>query len=128
MSLEAALAENTAAIHKLIELLDVSKSVAALVAQAEVAPSNTASDQPETGVPHAPSSPQAEVAVSEPEASSSPPAPDVTYDDAFKVITELANKKGREVAKAVITQFGIGRLSDAKPEQFPAIIEAARAA
>ena len=128
MSLEAALAANTAAIEKLIELLDVSKSVEALVAQAEVAPSNTASDQPATGVPHAPS-PQVEVAVSKPEEPSSPPAADVTqitYQDALKAITQLANEKGRQAAVDVLSQFGLKKLTEAKPEQYQAIIEATR--
>ena len=127
MSLEAALAANTAAINKLIEMLDVSKSVEALVAQAEVAPSNTASDQPATGVPHA-HSPQVEVAVSKPEEPSSPPAADVTtYQDALKAITQLANEKGRQAAVDVLSQFGLKKLTEAKPEQFMAIIEATHA-
>lgn len=122
MSLEEALAANTAALLKLHELFS---------AQAEVAPSNPASSSP--------TSPQ--ILASEDAAVLEQPAPhtepedviqediqEVTKDEVAAAITRLANGKGRDVAVQVLSLFGIKKVSEANPSDYAAILTACQGA
>ena len=51
-----------------------------------------------------------------------------TYQDAANAINAVAKAKGRAGAIAVLAEFGVAKLPDAKPEQFAAIIRAANEA
>ena len=54
--------------------------------------------------------------------------PTYTREEAAKEITELAQTKGVDTAKAVLKQFGANHLRDVRPEDYAAVIEAVMAA
>lgn len=54
--------------------------------------------------------------------ASKPAAP--TYEETGNAVTKLVRTKGRDVALAVLKEFGISKLPEAKPEQYAAIFEA----
>lgn len=53
--------------------------------------------------------------------ASKPAAP--TYEETGNAVTKLVRTKGRDVALAVLKEFGISKLPEAKPEQYAAIFE-----
>lgn len=113
--------DNTAAVLRLCELF--AASATKLAAQAEVA-QNTVSSSPVNNVAHA-SSPQGDAAVDAPEApSSSPVAPDVTYEDAKNAVISYANSHGRQAALEILKPFGIPNVKSADPKDYAAIVEA----
>lgn len=141
MSIELAIQENTKAIYAMIAVMTGSMTAAQTIAdelkadtpvdqpsqaQAAVA-DNTASNTSETAS-------QAEVAVHEtdaddaPTSSASEDVKPATYEDTAAAVTQLARTKGREIAVAVLAKFGAGKLPDAKPEDYSAIIAACEAA
>lgn len=101
MSLEAAVHENTAAIHALIAQLATGKVPAA------VAPDAKPAAPVETKAPAA--TPVA--AASEPAAS----APTVAA--CSKGTLELAASHGRDAAVSLLSRFGVKKASELKPEQ-----------
>lgn len=124
MSLEEALAANTAALIKLCQLIGANELVSA---QAAVAPSNTASSSSmHPRVLESPSDdaavPTAQAPVGEPEAE------DVPYEKVAAAVTRLANDKGREAAIAVLAQFNLKKLGEANTSDYPAILAACEAA
>lgn len=52
----------------------------------------------------------------------------VTYQEAASAITKLAAAKGRPAAAAVLAEFGVAKLPEAKADQYAAIKAAAEAA
>jgi len=133
MSLEEALHANTAALNKLADLLDLSVIKIPTVigplppqpfvtAQAAVAENNTASSSPATPSPHG----LDDAAVLEPAPAKEPE--DVTKAQVAKAITHLANSQGRDVAVQVLALFGIKKVSEANPSDYPAILAACEGA
>ena len=132
MSLEKAIAENTAAIHNLIAALSNSP-VAISIGDTVQAPvtHNSASDtvesasiqeQPEVAATKAAKGRKAE---SEPQATA---AEGVTYAEAAAVVSKLAATKGRDVAVGVLAKFNAKVLKDVQPDQYAALIAACGAA
>jgi hypothetical protein len=83
--------------------------------QAPVSANNSASSMPKTSLPPAEA------------VTAAPVAAGVTYADVAAAITNLSKTKGREAAVAVLARFGATKLPDVKPEDFAALIEAAKA-
>ena len=143
MSLEATIAENTAAIRELINALltrgaipTADQVAAAVPAQAEAVKTAEAA---ETSKPAATSKPKAEAkkaeaspstgTTSESAASAAPSdtgastgsaAP--TYDEVKAKILLLAKEKGREATTALLQRHGVAKGPDLKPEQFAEFI------
>ena len=113
MSLEQAIQENTAAIRELIAALG-----AGATSQA-AAPEETATvDEPQTDAKPAKEKKQsAPAATPEPKEEAAPaadePAP-VSYDDCAQSVIKLSKSKGRPTAVALLGQFGLKTLQDAK--------------
>lgn len=63
-----------------------------------------------------------------PEPAPAPAAAPVTYQECANSITRLAAAKGRPAAAAVLQQFGVAKLPEAKAEQYGDIKAAAEAA
>ena len=117
MSLEATIAENTAALRELIAAL--SKGVPTTVAQVEAVVTEAKAEK---------TKPAAKVEKTEPaKAETFPDGEGVTYQDAAAVITKLSRIKGRDAAVALLAKFGAAKLPDVKPEQFADVIDAANA-
>lgn len=115
--------DNTAAVLRLCELIDFAASATKLVSKAgeEQIP---VSSSPVNDDAHA-CSPQGDVAVDAPEAtSSSPVAPDVTYEDAKNAVISYANSHGRQAALEILKPFGIPNVKSADPKDYAAIVEA----
>lgn len=116
MSLEDAIAANTAAIRDLIAALANRPAEPAAVAEkpkrarvGQIAPEPTPDPAP----------------------AAVEPAPALTYD-AIRVpfLTQLVAKQGREAGAALLKQFGVadgGKLSDIPEAQWPAVLEAINA-
>ncbi|RQS79770.1 hypothetical protein [Burkholderia seminalis] len=145
MSIEATIAENTAAVLKLTETL------LALNMQppAAVQPEGGAAKKPDAATEAPARTPRTAAAGdasgkkdanSDSDASSAgdaPPAaelaaqttPDadaapVTYEQASAAVTGLAKTKGRAAAIDVLKKFGASKLPEVKPEQFAALVKA----
>jgi FtsZ-interacting cell division protein ZipA len=140
MSLEATIAENTAAIRELIAAISkgiptTAAQVAAVVDEAPAAEKKTStkkSTKPSMfdEQTEAPKSEQA-AATPEPKADAAPAAAEakaVTYADAAAAITKLSREKSRDAALAVLGKFGAAKLPEVKPEDFAAVIDAANEA
>ena len=109
MSLEQAIQENTAAIKALI---------AALLSTYDAAPVETATvEEPKAEKPAKEKKQQAPAATPESKAEAAAaadePAP-VSYDDCAQSVTKLAKTKGRPAAVALLGQFDLKTLQDAK--------------
>ena len=147
MSLEATIAENTAALRDLIAAIGkgiptTHAQVAAVVAEAK--PEATAK-KPDGAAQTAETKPTATSAAAEQAAREAAaaaaaqatealnghadkPADAPTYQDAANAINALAKAKGRAAAVAVLAAFGAAKLPDVKPEQFADVIAAAQKA
>jgi hypothetical protein len=107
MSLETALADNTAALRELH----------ALLARLNAAPAelpDAPKPQARSAAPTAPSSPTAEVAPAAAPETSEPAAP-ATYDDVKRAIIEVSKAKGRDAAVALLAEFGAAKGPDLQP-------------
>lgn len=114
MSLEAAIAENTAALKLLTEAIHAGRAAAA-AKQAAPAPAGGAALPPKAA---------AEAAQRE-----KPPAPPaaagaaaITYDQVKTAVNALAKAKGRDAVIAALAKFGLAKATDAKPEQWPDLL------
>jgi hypothetical protein len=111
MSIELALADNTAALRELAALLARVSVPAA--AEAPPAPKSR------SAAPTAPTSPTAEV---EPAAApaTTVAASEPTYDDIKRAIIAVSAKKGRDAAVALLAEFGAAKGPDLQgtPEKF----------
>ena len=122
MSLEEALAANTAALIKLAQIVS---------AQAEVALGNPASSSSPIHPLVSPSDDAAVLAPAphtEPEDVIQEDIQEVTKDEVAAAITRLANGKGRDVAVQVLSLFGIKKVSEANPSDYAAILTACQGA
>lgn len=112
MSLEQAIQENTAAIRELIAALGKGAPSQA------AAPVETATvEEPKVEKPAKEKKQQAPAATPESKEEAAPaadePAP-VSYDDCAQAVTKLAKTKGRPAAVALLGQFDLKTLQDAK--------------
>ena len=112
MSLEQAIQENTAAIKALIAALGTGATSQA------AAPAETATvEEPKAEKPAKEKKQQAPAATPESKAEAAAaadePAP-VSYDDCAQSVTKLAKSKGRPAAVALLGQFDLKTLQDAK--------------
>ena len=112
MSLEQAIQENTAAIRELIAALGKRAPSQA------AAPVETATvEEPKAEKPTKEKKQQAPAAMPESKeeaaAAADEPAP-VSYDDCAQAVTKLAKTKGRPAAVALLGQFDLKTLQDAK--------------
>lgn len=112
MSLEAAIAENTAALKLLTEAIHAGRAAAAAK---QAAPAGGAALPPKQA---------AEAAQRE-----KPPAPPaeagaapITYDQVKTAVNALAKAKGRDAVIAALAKFGLAKATDAKPEQWPDLL------
>ena len=112
MSLEQAIQENTAAIKALIAALGAGATNQA-AAPVETAPV----EEPKAEKPTKEKKQSAPAATPEPKEEVAPaadePAP-VSYDDCAQSVTKLAKSKGRPAAVALLGQFDLKTLQDAK--------------
>ena len=110
MSLEQAIQENTAAIRELIAALGSGATGKPVVETATV-------EEPKAEKPAKEKKQQAPAAMPESKeeaaAAADDPAP-VSYDDCAQAVTKLAKSKGRPAAVALLGQFDLKTLQDAK--------------
>lgn len=117
MSLEAVIAENTAAMKELTALLKGGAIAAPPAAEPEQAPAPA----PKKDKPA-----KAEKPVEQPKAEEPAPeapaekAPALTYDEVAKSV-KAAAMRSRAKAMEILASFKIKHLSEAKPAQYPAI-------
>lgn len=114
MSIEAALAANTAALEKLTAAIQSRSNQASEVEPAEPAPkrgrpSKAASD------PAAPANVPTNVPTNVP-----------SYKDVADVLVPLAESKGRDTLVGLLGEFGVKSADQIKPEQYSAIMSRAR--
>lgn len=50
----------------------------------------------------------------------------LTYPETAKFVTKVMQVKGKDTAVAMLKGLGLSTLKDAKPEQFPAVVAAAK--
>ena len=134
MSLEATIAENTAAIRELIAAIangipTTAAQVAAVADQAPkkekgkaTVPANGASSTQEGTSPAAPAGAAAQDPAAGAVSSPAPAAASVTYDEVKAAILKLSQAKGREQVVAALTEFGVAKGPELKPEQFAGFI------
>lgn len=116
MSLEAAIANNTAAIRDLISVIQA--GIALQPPQAAAAVANQAIQAAKTGATQATPTAQS-------------PAPQVqeaalTRDDMAALITSLGQRDAPTM-RALMKEFGAARLGDVPPEKYPALRDAINA-
>ena len=134
MSLELALAENTAALNALIAIFTAQASAAQTAApEAAAAPKFPApTPAPKQKAAPAPTAPTAEAAETAPAAKAEPqadPEPHATeappdYATTAKAVNDLVKARGRQAAIDVLASFGADTLKAVQPEQFAAVIAA----
>jgi hypothetical protein len=114
MSLETALADNTAALRELHALL----ARVSIPAAAEAPPAPKSRSAAPTA-PTAPTSPTAEAAPAVAPATTAA-ASEPTYDDVKRAIIAVSAKKGRDAAVALLAEFGAAKGPDLQgtPEKF----------
>lgn len=130
MSLEVAIAENTAALRALLAHLQTGATITAALPVAE--PVEVQAPKARKAKPAAPvvePTPAPEpVKVEEPAA---PAAPALTYDDIrIPFLTKLVAAHGRDAGVALLRDFGIaegGKLTDVPQDKWPAVLEAINA-
>lgn len=135
MSIEQAIAENTAALNALasaVRALVGSQNAAATVQKVDAAePKAEQTKEKKQSAPAATQEQKAESAAAADEVVETATAPDpVTYDQCAATITSLAKGKGRAAAVAVLKSFGAEKLPDVKDDadKLAAIYVAATAA
>ncbi len=135
MSLELALAENTAALNALIAIFTAQASAAQTAApEAAPAPKPPApTPAPTQAAAPAPTASTAGAAATAPAPKAEPqpdPEPAAPADEApdyattARAINDLVKARGRQAAIDVLAQFGADTLKAVQPEQFAAVIAA----
>ena len=132
MSIEQALAENTAAIRELIEAIKTGVPTTAAQVEAVVTEAKVEAPAAEEKVKqeeHAPE-PKAEAPAAKEEkpARVELPREEVSYDQVKDAIIGLSKTKGRAAAVAVLDQFGVDVATKLTADQYPAVVQAAKAA
>lgn len=129
MSIEQALAENTAAIRELIETIKA--GVPATAAQVEAVVVEAKKDNyyaPDDPVEKAEPKTEAPAAEEKAKPATEAPAEDINYDHVKDAIVGLHKAKGRAAAIAVLEQFGVDVATKLTLDQYPAVVRAAKAA
>lgn len=123
MSLEAILEANTAALQShtavmqaLLERLGAAAPAALESVTAKPAAETKAKPQAEKPAAQAKAEPQ-----KQPETKGEAQAEAVTYEQIKPLIIKLGATKGREVAAALLQEFGVTRGPDLKAEQYGAV-------
>lgn len=143
MTLEAAIAENTAAVRELIAQLrsgtapvqpsveEIDANIKALnAAQEAAAPKPTPAAKPAAP---APTPPTAEAPASAPSPrANEPPSPPAAaealdYATTAKAVNALVKASGRQAAVDVLASFGAATLKDVQPAQYAAVVAACNA-
>lgn len=133
MSLEATIEANTAALRDLIAAIKA--GVPTTAAQVSAVAQQAAEARAQDGAAEKPT--ETKATAKKPAAATAPaPQPSIataadaapTYQDAARAVTELANAKGTDTARAVLKQFGADKLPAVDPEQFAAVVAACEAA
>lgn len=132
MSLEIALQENTAAIRELISVI-LAGNGAPLAPAAETAPAKkpaakVAKGQATDGQTNTNSAGSAPAAEEQVAKQDDAPVEAPTYEQVAEAIKNVAKGKGREVAVAILAQFGVSKGPDLKPEQYADVLAVANAA
>jgi len=139
MSLEQALIENTAAVKNLAALLSagdnkvppfVAREVAAKEVAAENKKASTAvvdATAPKTAEAKATKAVKAEAPKTETKAPAPKAATVSDYAPVKDFTLKLVKEKGREVALALLGEYGVERADQLKPEQYAEYVEAAKA-
>ena len=123
MSLEQALAENTAAINRLIAVMSNAPcEYTGPQTSGEEMRMSSASEAPANVVNDAESKPAepAESLTTKP----AEPVKQYTYADVARRITDVVNKKGRDAAKQIFVRFGVSRLPEVDPKDWPEVMDA----
>lgn len=126
MSLESAIAENTAALNKLITILSTAsplemlKPPIAAIKEERVEPKKKAETVKSEGQ-QAPSNP-AEEKPAQPEDT------EITYAQTAQAVVDLSKAKGRPAAEALLAKFDATNLTQVLPEKFAEVIAAAQQA
>lgn len=115
MSLEQALAANTAALERLCALLANPPVVVQGDAPVALEPEKPKAEKPAKAKPAKAEAPK----------PAEPEAPKVARKDVGDALMALAESKGRDAARALLARFDVKVLADAKPEQYPDIKAAA---
>ena len=113
MSLEQAIQENTAAIKALIAALGTGATSQA-AAPAETAPVDEPKTDAKPTKEKKQSAPAATPESKEDTAAAEDEPASVSYDDCAQSVTKLAKSKGRPAAVALLGQFDLKTLQDAK--------------
>lgn len=126
MTLETALAENTAAIRELIAALSLRSPGAIAYAEQKAIVLEPPAAEP---VVEKPKAKRAEKPAPEP--APAPAAPAVTYEEIRgPFLTQLVAKKGREAGAELLREFGVadgGKLSDIPQARWGEVLEAINA-
>ena len=134
MSLEQALAENTAAIQALIAVLTAQASSAHVASSPAPAPAPVAAaKKPAKAAASAPAATDAPAAAeasptTQPAAASAAAPAALTYEDHVKPkLTQALASLGREKVVSILGDFGVGRGTELTPDQFAPFLEALQA-
>ena len=123
MSLEQAIVENTAAINKLIAIMSKAPCEYTGPQTSEEEMRMPSSEDEEKAAPL--TAPEALTnAVKEMESKPAKPAKQYTYADVARRVTDVVNKKGREAAKQIFIRFGVSRLPEVDPKDWPEVMDA----
>lgn len=125
MSLEQAIVENTAAINKLIAIMSKApcEYTGPQTSEQEMRMSSTENGAVQTAASLA--APEALAkAVKEAESKPAEPAKQYTYADVARRVTDVVKKKGREAAKQIFIRFGVSRLPEVDPKDWPEVMDA----
>ena len=116
MSLEQAIVENTAAINKLIAIMSKApcEYTGPQTSEQEMRMPSTENEAVQT---------VASEALAE-ESKPADPAKQYTYADVARRVTDVVNKKGREAAKQIFARFGVSRLPEVDPKDWPEVMDA----
>lgn len=149
MSLEQALAANTAALTQVAELLARMNASQVLTITGDgtgeplpVYPTEPAAEvAAPAGKPAATAKPKAAPATAKPTAAAAPtpvaalaPTPSpvaalpaASYEDVKKAVLSVVQSCGREAAVAMLAEFGVAKSPELKPEQYTAVCTSAAA-
>lgn len=125
MSLEQAIVENTAAINKLIAIMSKApcEFTGPQTSVEEMRMSSTENEAVQTAALLTASEVLAN-AVKEMESKPAEPAKQYTYADVARRITEVVDKKGRDAAKQIFVRFGVSKLPEVDPKDWPEVMDA----
>lgn len=125
MSLEQAIVENTAAINKLIAIMSKApcEYTGPQTSEEEMQMSSTGKEAVQAAAPL--TAPEAIAkAVKEAESKPAEPVKQYTYAEVARRVTDVINKRGRDAAKQIFIRFGVSRLPEVDPKDWPEVMDA----